>query len=139
MPTSFSLLLFSSFLFLSITIRLEQEYHEVVKNPLTLETLAFRLKMGDYYRNKECLLSDITLMVRDVTPNLSLSLLCSLLLSSLLYSSLICSLHFISFSPSLSPPQCCCNVSVPTSITSSLSLLPSHLLNAAVMCLFQLA
>ena len=86
----------------------------MVKNPLTLETLAFRLKMGDYYRNKECLLSDITLMVRDVTPVLSLS---SVLFSFPRYSTLLSfALH-----------------------TSSLSLLPSHLLNAAVMCLFQLA
>ena len=66
-------------------------------------------------------------MVRDVTPNLSLSLLCSLLLSSLLYSSLICSLHFISFSPSLSPPQCCCNVSVPTSITTDITMQPTSI------------
>ena len=40
-----------------------QEYEEMVKNPINLEVIAFRLKMGDYYRNKECMLADLELMV----------------------------------------------------------------------------
>ena len=59
----------------------EQEYYEAVKNPLTLETLAFRLKMGDYYRNKECLLSDITLMVHHLSSSLPLILAAVIYLS----------------------------------------------------------
>lgn len=56
-----------------------KEYEEVVKNPLSLEMIAARLKMGDYYRNKESLLSDLMLMVfatlllSDVTSHIVIS------------------------------------------------------------------
>ena len=50
----------------SLSLSRKQEYEDAIRNPINLEIIAVRQKMGDYYRSKESMLADLDLMVSHV-------------------------------------------------------------------------